>query len=201
MASKRAQILEQALHLFNEKGVGETSTHDIARAAGVAQGNLTYHFPKRPDLVEALYFELIEELDELFKRLGPGDLSFKALFDAQLGQARLQKKYRFLFLDFGRIKRQSSAITTHFASLMTQREAQFQLLIQGLQAINCVRTMEKQELDYLFEHLSLVGNFWTSAAEVFQPAQPEQHYARVTLALLYPYLTEEGRRQWSEVVN
>ena len=103
MASKRAQILEQALHLFNEKGVGETSTHDIARAAGVAQGNLTYHFPKRPDLVEALYFELIEELDELFKRLGPGDLSFKALFDAQLGQARLQKKYRFLFLDFGRV--------------------------------------------------------------------------------------------------
>ncbi|MEM9985356.1 MAG: TetR/AcrR family transcriptional regulator, partial [Bacteroidota bacterium] len=110
MASKRDQILGQALSLFNEKGIGETSTHDIARAAGIAQGNLTYHFPKRWDLVEALYFELIRELDELFTELAPGSLSFQTLYQAQLAQARLQKKYRFLFLDFGRIKGQSPQI-------------------------------------------------------------------------------------------
>ncbi|MEZ5219381.1 MAG: helix-turn-helix domain-containing protein [Ilumatobacteraceae bacterium] len=50
----RTRILEAALELFNRDGYASTSQANIAAASGIRQGNLTYHFPAKMDLVEAL---------------------------------------------------------------------------------------------------------------------------------------------------
>ncbi len=47
----RARLIEAALHLFAEKGVGGTSIKDIAREAGVAQGLLYHYFASKDDLL------------------------------------------------------------------------------------------------------------------------------------------------------
>jgi len=47
----RAKLIEAALHLFAEKGVGGTSIKDIAREAGVAQGLLYHYFASKDDLL------------------------------------------------------------------------------------------------------------------------------------------------------
>ncbi len=47
----RAKLIETALHLFAEKGVGGTSIKDIAREAGVAQGLLYHYFASKDDLL------------------------------------------------------------------------------------------------------------------------------------------------------
>ena len=50
----RRRILDAALELFNRNGYAATSQAEIAAAAGIRQGNLTYHFPTKLDLVAAL---------------------------------------------------------------------------------------------------------------------------------------------------
>ena len=50
----RRRILDAALELFNRNGYAATSQAEIAGAAGIRQGNLTYHFPAKLDLVAAL---------------------------------------------------------------------------------------------------------------------------------------------------
>ena len=50
----RRRILDAALELFNRNGYAATSQAEIAGAAGIRQGNLTYHFPAKLDVVEAL---------------------------------------------------------------------------------------------------------------------------------------------------
>lgn len=50
----RERILATALDLFNRHGYAATSLAAIASAAGIRQGNLTYHFPAKLDLVIAL---------------------------------------------------------------------------------------------------------------------------------------------------
>ncbi|WP_337188419.1 TetR/AcrR family transcriptional regulator [Phenylobacterium sp.] len=50
----RARILEVARRLFNEQGEAHTTNQQVAAAAGIAVGNLWYHFRTRDDLRAAL---------------------------------------------------------------------------------------------------------------------------------------------------
>ena len=69
----KANILEQAIKLFAEKGFQETSTADVVQAAGCSKGAFYYHFPSKDALIEeAFHFcqDTIEDaaaegLDEL----------------------------------------------------------------------------------------------------------------------------------------
>jgi AcrR family transcriptional regulator len=76
----KVKILNTARDLFNKEGYNRVSMRDIAAALDMSVGNLTYHFKKKEDLVEAIVLQnhmayvipqpasSIEELDELFKR-------------------------------------------------------------------------------------------------------------------------------------
>ena len=50
----RNRILEAAYALLSRHGVGELSQPKVARAAGLRQSHLTYYFPTRSDLLQAL---------------------------------------------------------------------------------------------------------------------------------------------------
>ncbi len=53
----RKQILDASLRLFSEKGFARTSVRDIARAAGITDAAIYYHFASKRDLFEALFEE------------------------------------------------------------------------------------------------------------------------------------------------
>lgn len=65
-ADRRAQLLECALQVFAEKGIGATSHADIARLAGVALPTAFHYFPAKSDFVDAALGEvtrfLLEEI-------------------------------------------------------------------------------------------------------------------------------------------
>src|ERR1043165_7344538 len=50
----KERILEAALHLFREKGLEATTTKEISKRAGIAEGTLFNYFKTKEDL--ALYF-------------------------------------------------------------------------------------------------------------------------------------------------
>jgi AcrR family transcriptional regulator len=55
VTTPRERILQAALRLIGEQGVGAVTNRAVARAAGVSLGSLTYHFPSQSDLLrEAL---------------------------------------------------------------------------------------------------------------------------------------------------
>src|SRR6266481_1480820 len=60
----KEQILSAALQLFREKGIEGTTTKEISRKAGIAEGTLFNYFKTKEDL--ALYF-FQKETDELIK--------------------------------------------------------------------------------------------------------------------------------------
>lgn len=51
----RERIETEALRLFVEKGVSETTTRDIAKAAGVSEGGIYVHFHSKDGLVRELF--------------------------------------------------------------------------------------------------------------------------------------------------
>lgn len=57
------RILNTSRRLFNEKGYAATTLAEIAAAVGIAQGNLTYHFPTKRDLVIRLEEETRQRME------------------------------------------------------------------------------------------------------------------------------------------
>lgn len=56
----RQRILEAALQVLGDVGCAQFSVQKVARTAGVYQGNITYYWPRRRDLVRAVAVRVAE---------------------------------------------------------------------------------------------------------------------------------------------
>jgi TetR/AcrR family transcriptional regulator len=57
-ASRRRQLIESALEVFSKRGFAETTTKEIAAAAGVSEGIIYHHFPTK----EAVYTSILDHI-------------------------------------------------------------------------------------------------------------------------------------------
>ncbi|WP_158814128.1 TetR/AcrR family transcriptional regulator [Methylocapsa sp. S129] len=53
-AARRAQIVDCAIDAIAEMGFAKASVDQIAKLAGVSKGVITYHFPKKQEIVDAI---------------------------------------------------------------------------------------------------------------------------------------------------
>lgn len=61
--NKRKAILEAAMELLADRGIGHAPTSAISAAAGVAEGTLFTYFRTKDELLNELYRELGKEMD------------------------------------------------------------------------------------------------------------------------------------------
>ena len=100
----RRRLRTAALELFVEQGVIETTTRDLAKKAGIAEGTIYRHFESKDELVRDLfkdhYFRFGAELDRIQREsAGDTDAKLRAMIDYM---CRLYDEeptlYRFLLL-------------------------------------------------------------------------------------------------------
>lgn len=60
---RKRQILVTARTLFNEKGYHQVKMRDISNELGISVGNLTYHYKKKQDIIQAIHQEVYETLN------------------------------------------------------------------------------------------------------------------------------------------
>ncbi|HEV2427034.1 MAG TPA: helix-turn-helix domain-containing protein [Acidimicrobiales bacterium] len=96
------KLVEAARDLFDEEG--DTSMEAIAKRAGVGIGTLYRHFPKRIDVVEAVYRDDVEQVVAVAERaaatLGPWeavDSFLRAFVTYALGKRRFLNELREAF--------------------------------------------------------------------------------------------------------
>jgi AcrR family transcriptional regulator len=63
----RRRILDAGLQVLREVGHGQFSVQKVARVAGVYQGNITYYWPRRRDLVLSLAVRIVEDYLRTFE--------------------------------------------------------------------------------------------------------------------------------------
>jgi AcrR family transcriptional regulator len=90
------RLLEAGRAVLTERG-SEASMEEIARRADVGVGTLYRHFPRRIDLVEAVYREDVDGLVELARTLNEGTDPWQGLVDWLVGFVKYgQSKRVFL---------------------------------------------------------------------------------------------------------
>lgn len=61
--NKRKAILDAAQRVIAERGVGNSPTSAISKAAGVAEGSLFTYFASKDELLNELYLEMRRDFD------------------------------------------------------------------------------------------------------------------------------------------
>lgn len=127
----RERILTATLALFNEKGLSQTPTRVITQHVDISQGHLTYYFPKRTDILNALYRHYQDQLVVILATPteNSGKYEFFAWLDALL---EINYTFRFLFLDFAQVMRESPTFKADYLSLRHLRKQRFREFMQVL---------------------------------------------------------------------
>ena len=75
------EILDAAWRLMAREGVAEVSVREVARSVGLRQQSLTYYFPTKHALLEALFADGFDDLGGVLSRLPETDDAVDAVVD------------------------------------------------------------------------------------------------------------------------
>lgn len=203
MNETKKRILEVALALFNSKGVSKVSLRAISDEMGISLGNLTYHFKKREDIVESLYFQLVNEFEESMTKIKASNSVLEMLLTVSKNMMHAIYKHRFFLLDFVQIMREHKKIRTHYHELYNERVLQFEAIFDRLVQNGKMRKeVLPNEYRNLFIRLKILGDFWISFMEIgnetFELSKISV-YEEIIIQEIFPYLTDKGRKEYYKI--
>lgn len=198
LATTRARILDATRRIFNQRGYAATTQAEIAAAVGISQGNLTYHFPTKRDLVAHLEEEGRERIRARRASLRTGAIADDYV-EHLLFAMSLTRDYRFLLRDraqFGDGRDAPEPGPETAADFEELRE-----LLRRIEKDGLLRRDLHVDLGVLTRSLWIVSRYWLDylresegIARVRWADQERgiQHH----FAVLLPYLTASARREF-----
>ena len=197
------RILDASRRLFNDKGYAATTLTEIATDVGISQGNLTYHFPTKRDLVLRLEANVRQGAQARRANQSTGDIADDYV-EHLLFAMDLTWDNRFLLRD-----------RAQFAQALDARQpdselsADFDELFELISRIG-KNDMFRQDVDIDPQHLTrslwIVSRYWmdylreSEGLEQIGWADQErgiQHH----FAVLLPCLTASARRDFKAALD
>lgn len=188
-ASTREEILATARELFTRYGYHHVSMRSISDAMGISVGNLTYHFPRKADLADAL---MEQELQRILVPPRPGldalDQYLREMLSSLLERACLFSD-PMMFLSIreladgqrDRVRRLRASLRT-----MLQAQADAGLLACPAGGQGCLEDLTDL---LMYSHLG-----WQQQLTLFSqpPQQALEHEMHLQWTMLRPWLTSQG---------
>lgn len=204
MLDTKKKILDTARLLFNQHGYAQVTIRMIAQQAGMSSGNLNYHFRRREDILEALYFEMVAVFDQRISRLPTKEISLEQIREDIRRSMEHMIDYQFFWTDLYNLLRLSAAIRRHFMDAYQSRLQGYQLLFAELQRQQLMRPPEFEgEYRLLAERMITQGNTWIYMARLYEESdllQSVGRFADALLAFLYPQLSKAGKRLYRSLL-
>lgn len=205
MKGTRHRILRAARLLFNQKGVANVSQRNISDHIAISPGNLTYHFKKRDDIIEALYEELAEAITESIRGAQNKETDLETFFQLTKSINKALFDNRFFSIDFIHIVRANNRINEQYTNLCGEREALIARMIEGFAAKGIMRKAElPSEYDFLYKRFQLFTDFWMASIGTTDEDIMLKHtriYTEIFMQSFYPYLTAKGKAEFKAVMN
>jgi len=200
--STRDHLLEVARELFNVHGYSQTTLATIAATAGVAEGNLWYHFRAKEDLVAAVLDELTARRDASFATLDGDAPAWRNCLAFLVSVHRDMQRYRFLLRDHLQVfADRDSANGQRVLAFQRQQFARLREVLEAIADDGGFR-QPPPDLDELARSLWIVGRYWTAFLAdlegVHMPDHDQQRRGLLQhLSLLRPHLTAAANRELS----
>lgn len=200
----KQRILDGARELFNELGYEQVTIRMIALKLEMSSGNLNYHFKKREEILEALYFQMVKGFDQRISDLPETEISFGQIKNDIYVSMERMLAYKFIWTNLYSILKNSKKISEHFLGVYKARLAGNLFLYKRLTEMGLMRSANfSQEYEMLSERMINFGDTWIYTSEVYRKKSTKENIERQSkamLAMIYPYLTEEGVTAYSKVL-
>ena len=201
MQNTKSKITQTTIDLFNEHGCRNVSIPQIAEAMGISLGNLTYHFPKKDDLMQSVYLKFQDELAKITKEYRTA-ADLEEINKQLIGFHQFQERFRFFYLDLLEMGRAYPEIAKHHHIYIEDN-------LKGIYNyfIFNVGTGNLKPFDNLKVYEQLAHQFWMTA--VFWHMQLafrgktgaiEEKLAAVW-GVVTPYLTEKGKANLELIIG
>ena len=204
MRNAKQKILDTSRHLFNDLGFSQVTIRMIANKLEISSGNLNYHFRKREDILEALYFEMVKVFDQRIERLGDEQISLQ-LMQADI-QASMQRMidYCFFWTDLYYLLKSNGKIKKHFIAVKTERVDGYKMVFEVLMNQKILKkTSFANEHRFLIQRMIDYSNTWLYASQLYDTKKNSIEMIRTAsfqlLSMLYPYLTTLGQQHFQDL--
>lgn len=205
MKGTNQKILRAARFLFNQNGVANVSQRAISDHIAISPGNLTYHFNKREEIIEAIYAEFSQELKDALQYAEGQEANLQTLLDFSKTVNKTLFENRFFMIDFVQITRNNNRIRKDYVSFSVKREKFIQNTLALFVKNGIIRKEElPNEYEYLGRRLQLVNDFWITYSGTTKEDLMLKHtriYSEIVLQSIYPYLTSKGKDQFKTVIS
>jgi len=198
LRNTRSEIITKSVALFNTRGFFKVTIKEIADAMGISPGNLTYHFKKKENLLEAIQTQLLKDTEGI---MVPADQEitlahFQEMFEKFF---LVQQTYRFYFIEIIYLLQEYPEITKAYRDKTSSRFTNARKLVDYYIMTGRLKT-EAQAGDYddMVHSLWMVNTFWTLGT-VLAGNYGDGRFASPINSLwkmLAPYLTEKGLEEY-----
>jgi AcrR family transcriptional regulator len=195
--STRDRILESCRVLFNERGPAEVTTAEIAQAVGISEGNLHYHFRRKPQIVLALFEEFQAALDQM----PAGQFLVTENLDERRGHRRRYLSHWFnlmwewRFLHYANVYRLVPELRPGLKDWAETMQAKVRVTLEAMRAAGELSANDG-EIDRLVVNAWIVGTYWIDYLRVHHGHNPITReelrwgFAQVE-ALFTPYIARQ----------
>lgn len=169
---------------------------DLARYLGLSPGNLTYHFPKKEDIIIAIA-ERLSDLNSQTLQTSQQPEDLKQFLEMFQTIFRNQFQYRCLVLSLVHLTEHYPAYAVQYRETQAVRTGSFQEKLIDLQGTGFLKEeVSEVEIQRLAAYCTLIGRFWLSEYWVSYRDRPVEkmigYYLNLLAGVFIPYVTAKG---------
>ena len=197
----KTKIVLKAVELFNEKGFSNVSFLKIAQSLSLSPGNVTYHFPKKDDLMNAVYLHFQQEILKSLP-LKVDEINLSSLHN-QIGDFfKLQNNLKFFYSDLVDIVRGYPKIAELHKLHIDNQISRLHDVLNEFSRSGRLKKYESSNLyTFLSRQLWLTGSFWLSRCIVRGMKHDMEELQEQAWSLIYPHLTDKGKQELSKMID
>ena len=190
MTDKKTAIYESAKELFVQEGYKNVSLRDIAEAAGTTIGNLTYHFPKKEDLLLRIQKELYEEFFSVFDSDITQENALSVLLDSFREIQEIREKNRFYYEYIVNIHEEFFSMKEELLKFRKRLTSFYQNIFRTLVETGTMRAdLSAANYDHLVTTISYLTYTWYQVTTPYYDDMENLSLSDTLTSLIQPYLT------------
>lgn len=199
MPTTKKKIIETTISLFNQHGFANVSLPQIAKELEISLGNLTYHFPKKSQLILSIYEGFGEELAAITQHYR----SFVDLeeMDRQMREFyQFQQRYQFFYLDLLELERAYPDLEKrHHQHIEEQISGLYNYFLFNIGSGNLKVIEDANIYRHLARQFWMTMVFWPMQLAVRGKKGSVEQMVESAWIQLVPYLTKKGKENLNHI--
>lgn len=163
MIKTKQKIINKALELYNIHGIEYVVIRQLTEELGLELSNITRHFSKKNDLVNAIALQFSEKNKLLWQNEKNNRKDF---FDLLKSHFQQQVEYRCLFINFANLQTQHSQIAERNKKEEKIRKEIISASILSMCKNGELKKLSPKEIDFLTSNILMIIKFWISEATI-----------------------------------